>query len=83
MRQDGKGGNRMVVGEMSLKEEAEAVRKELPNDALDKLNEAQLWTIYMALYYHTDLVEPLKEATQDLARRVHEFGRGKYKWLKV
>lgn len=73
----------MTTEPKSLEEEARAILKPIPEDSLSKLNNNQLWTVYMALYYHTNLVEPLKSATAELAKRVHEIGRQKYKWVKV
>jgi len=73
----------MVTELKSLNEEARAILEPIPEDSLSKLSNNQLWTVYMALYCHTNLVEPLKSATAKLAKKVHEIGKQKYKWVKV
>jgi len=67
--------------EPDLEEEAKEILKPIPSKCLELLNNSQLWSIYNALYYHTELVEPLKSATARFARRIYKIGKRKYNWV--
>ena len=64
----------------TLTEEANAIGETIPRNSLSKLNDEQLWTIYMALLSHNTPKEPLKSTIKKLAWKVWGIGERKYDW---
>lgn len=59
--------------------ERKELKKAIPSSVLDKLNNSQLWYIYLALK-RINLVPELKEGTDKLANCIYKYGVRTRSW---